>query len=280
MISLSKFKWKPILFLSLCSIGCFSISLKKREMKNKNNISIGILDTGFCLNKINFKRKNITIKPVEIMTPPFTIPCRRKTLLGRRFHGHYVLEEFLKTLSSNINITIYPYVIFDKKGRQDKVFWKKAFDSMDYHQVDFALIAAGLPVVNKTNLPYLRTGTTYFVASGKETVGITSETKLFPHNLHKNKNLIMIGSFYEPTKKDPRLILDTSILNFDKTDYFFSGGNNNNELRGSSRAVSYGLARAINLCEKSLKSLNACLKNIAQKKEAIYQNGKVSIQTY
>lgn len=280
MISLLKFKWKLILCLSLFSTESFSMSLKKRELKNKKSISIGILDTGYCLNKINYIRKNIIIKPVEILTPPFKIPCRRKTLLGRRFHGHFVLEEFLKNLSTNINITIHPLVIFDKNGRQNKVYWKKAFDRMEYLQVDFALIAAGLPIENISNLPYLRAGTTYFVAAGKETVGISSDTKLFPHNLHQNKNLILIGSFYEPTKKDPRLILDTSILNFDKTEFFLSGGNNTNELRGSSRAVSFGLAKAINLCEKNISNLKSCLKSKALKKEAIYQNKIVSIQTY
>jgi hypothetical protein len=257
------------------------MSLLKRDKPNFSEIKVAVLDTGFCPRKLNFKSKNIKVYETEFMMAPFRIPCNRKTLLGRRFHGHHVLEEFLKNLESKKKISIYPIVIFDKSGQQTSKYWDKAFKKVDALQVNFVLLAAGLPLKTKRpELPYLRSQTIHFLAAGKEGVGISKQTKLFPQIHHQKENVFLIGNFYPPIKSDQRLILDSAMLNLKQTHYFFSGGHGHSELRGSSKAVATALAKAISLCDLPLKSFKQCLEKKSKTLTAIYQNNPININTF
>lgn len=217
-----------------------------------STIKVGVIDTGFCLGDKPKARK--IHKPFEAAGKIHIDPCK----LSRehpRLHGSLVVEHFLSVLGNQVDIEIFPIVVFDDRGKQKLSFWKKA---MDYSKnLDVLLIAAGFPYYKRlSGLPTLPT--LAFVASGSREGGIKSNTSLFPQELAPHKNLLMIGAYSPSIRKNDALV-DSRRMYPNKIDYFFPSISGNEKLTGSSRAVATALGIALRRCP--LQSMKACLKS-------------------
>lgn len=213
------------------------------------NINMAILDTGFCLDKIQSK-KNIQIeKVIDLTNSVKENYCKNFQSNLPRFHGHLVLQSFINLIDAPTEqIIITPIIIFDHKGRQTKKYWQQALAK----KYDVVLSAAGL--VTETKISDGLRGE-WFVAAPHLGPGIKDNSAVFPVSLAPLHNLFVIGDFLDGDTK----LLDQGQLYKDKIDYFFSSGTG--DLRGTSRAVTEATARAINLCANQLKkNLRECLK--------------------
>ena len=217
------------------------------------SIKIALIDTGFCPNQI--KNSLVKINDVIDLADGTKLDCTGKSFdkTNPRFHGHLVLEEFLKFYQPKIkngeDVILYPIIVFDQHGDQKKEYWKKAINWVSQNQIIFVITAAGFLSDDKLvkDLPGI-----WFVPSGRITPQIKFSQKLFPQNLAPLENLFIIGDFYDG--KPP--LYDQGLLYQDKIDYYFPS--NMNGFKGTSRAVAEASAKAISLCEA--KNLRECLK--------------------
>lgn len=256
------------------------MSLKKRDHLGDGKIHLAILDTGFCPQKLNTTNESIIITEVKNFAGGFETPCQRKTLLGRRYHGHYVLEQFLSSLKTKQKIVIHPMIIFNQKGNQQLSYWKRALREIKELNIDYVLAAAGFPLKEDSKVPALPKRPLFFLAAGKVGPGISEKAILFPQNNSSLPNVLLIGNYYPPTKNDSRKILDSSMLNLKKTHYFFSGGTIDDQVRGTSRATAIALGRALSLCPHNKSGILSCLDKKAKSEVAVYQDGSLTIKTY
>ena len=220
---------------------------------------IAFIDTGFCPNLLG--KVNIKIEKPRDLTNSIDINCNPKTvnLIDSRYHGQMVLLEFLKFFKPKnpSDFVFIPLIIFDKNGNQSKEYWIKAIKWVEDNNVDLVVTASGFATKEKivSNLP-----ATWFVSSGRVGAGITPESSLFPQLLAPQKNLFIIGDYY-----DGRVVLyDQGLIYQDKIDYSFPSGLKG--FKGTSRSVAEAAARALLICEP--KKMRECLKS----REKIYRD--------
>ncbi|OUR97163.1 hypothetical protein A9Q84_12615 [Halobacteriovorax marinus] len=220
-------------------------------------LKIALLDTGFCPELLKTNKFIKIHAPIDL-TDSVKLNCAKYSKDNRRFHGQWVLEQFLKELKSKREIEITPFIIFDKNANQAESYWKKAF----LKQADFHLFitAAGLPYKGKANITKKITRP-IFVAGATLGKGIRKSSTLWPQVHFNHQQVFTIGSFLE---KDQVLGSreDYTLLRPKEMKFFFSSGPTKDHFKGSSRAVATASARAINHCyEVILKSkpLSKCL---------------------
>lgn len=229
------------------------------------DLKIAIFDTSFCLGQHKSTNASIKIKEVFYNSKAFTDSCP-KNLFNR--HGSLVLEHLLKVLPKNkkFSIELHPMVIFDKNGYQNEEQWQLALEESQKRKIDLALLAVGLPHPPsksiQTSFPLKA-----FMASGQRGGRIKKDTKLWPQILKDDSKRVMIGSYIPPTKNLPDdYMMDKTLLNLQKIDYLFSGGDSGAKLAGSSRAVTTALGKALFLCPldmfkiQDFLALKGCLK--------------------
>lgn len=219
------------------------------------------MDTGFCPQFISHQSKNQVIHPYVDMAGDNVYDCSKLTKkeleAGGRFHGQYVLNEFLEHLPKEIAVSIYPLVIYDKNGRQTKTAWMNSLKWIEKEKIDFVLTASGFINGGKlvSKLPAI-----WFVPSGRAERSVTQKTTLFPQNLAPTKNLFVIGDYFD----ENQIIYDQGLLYQEHIDYYFVSGKK--KFSGTSRAVAEAMGKALMLCfndkEKiSVNSLRLCLSN-------------------
>lgn len=235
------------------------------------SVKIAVIDTGFCPAMIKGAR-SLTIHPVLDLTQTAHTDCQKPDLKSPRLHGQRVLQEFLTTLKTQkTSYEIFPMVIFDGKGDQKREYWLQAIDRVRDLQVDLVVTAAGL-ITSKDELKLLPTllPALWFVPSGRIGPGLKETTILFPQALAPQKNLFVIGDYY-----DGKMVMsDAGLLYKDKIDFYFPSGRGS--FTGTSRAVAQAAATALNLC--GLQDMRSCL----DKQSKIYIDGfsQKKIKTY
>lgn len=223
------------------------------------DLKIAIVDTGFCSQKAITKSKNHIVRSSRDMTGTNNYSCKKVTSnelkTSGRFHGQNVLNEFLSYLPKKMKLTIFPLVVYDKKGNQTKEAWKKAIEFIEKEKIDVVLTASGFisdeEVVKA--LPSI-----WFIPSGRAERFITTKTVLFPQSLAPVPNLFIIGAYFD----GPQVIYDQALLYQDQIDYYFPSGKK--AFAGTSRAVAEAAAKALQNCfiEKDIiaaYSLRLCL---------------------
>lgn len=241
-------------------------------------LNIAVLDTGFCPNQITSTNPRIKIQAVTDLTSSVKLDCESPAFNRElpRFHGHQLIEEFLKHLvTDKLEINIYPVIIFNAKGLQQKDYWLAGIDWVKKNKIDFVLSASGL--ITKVAPSKIQLPGVWFVPSGRTSPHIKKGDGLFPQNLAPAKNLFLIGSYYQyDVKNDQNVLYDVGLLYQDKIDYYFPGGSA--QFSGTSRAVAEAAARAINLCPESISKMRVCLKK--QSKVLSDRLNKKAITTY
>ena len=246
----------------------FVIVLIQNPIKASEVINIAFIDTGFCPDIIHKPR--VKIEKVLDLTASVRLDCSKimSNKNSPRFHGQLVLEEFLKFFDNKKSgAHIFPLIVFNQSGDQLPEYWLKAIDWIKKNKIDVVVTASGLITTNKiiSELPSL-----WFVPSGRITPSIKKESGLFPQNLAPQKNMIVIGDFYD----GQQVLYDQGLLFQDKIDYYFPAGKGG--FVGTSRAVAEGSARAINLCP--ISNMKVCLKKIS--KEYIDNLSRRKIKTF
>lgn len=181
---------RKAIFLSF--LFCYSSASAKE-------IHVALIDTSFCPSLIKTSQ-NIIIDPVKDFTQSHSFKCYKGILKKRAFHGHWVLETIVKGLNPQTPIRITPLIVFNKKGSQKLSYWKRALAFIEEANVDFAIAAAGLPLIEKNDLlsaSSLKTlSKPLLLATGRKGPYLTKEVPLFPH-IHRNWPLFYFGSFHE-----------------------------------------------------------------------------------
>ncbi len=248
---------RPLLFGAAFS---FLISSNPAQAELK----IAVVDTGFCSSKAKTISKTHKIKETKDLTGSNNYNCKKITdkelKTSGRFHGQNVLNEFLSNLPKKIKLTIYPLVVYDRKGNQTKEAWKKAIAFVEKEKIDMVLTASGFISREKvvSDLPAI-----WFVPSGRTERKITTKTVLFPQSLAPTPNLFVIGDYYD----GEQVIYDQDLLYQDHIDYYFPSGNKG--FTGTSRAVAEAMGKALQNCfiEKDIlaaHSLRLCLLKTAK----------------
>lgn len=239
-------------------------------------LKIAVLDTGFCPEQITISNPKIRIQPAIDLTKSVKLDCQNPAFNKDlpRFHGHLVIEELLKHLNIDTEVTITPLILFDAKGLQHKDYWLAGIDWVKKNKIDFVLSASGL--INREASPKMKLPAIWFVPSGRTSPHIKKGDGLFPQNLAPAQNLFLIGSYYQYDSKNAENVLyDVGLLYQDKIDYYFQSGAD--KFSGTSRAVAEGAARAINLCPVN-SLMRVCLKK--QSKVLSDRLNKKAITTY
>ena len=224
-------------------------------------LKIALLDTGFCIEKAEIKSSKHIIESVQDMTSAQKFDCSKVTAndmeTSGRFHGQKVLNEFLSYLKKDIEVTIYPLVIYDQTGTQTKEAWLKSIEFINEKKMDMVLTASGLinspKLVNE--LPSI-----WFIPSGRLERLIDKTTVLFPQNLAPKPNLFIIGDYFDGKTN----FYDQALLYQEQIDYYFPSGKK--KFTGTSRAVAHAMAVALNYCFIpqdiiAAHSLRLCLMN-------------------
>lgn len=223
-------------------------------------LKVAIVDTGFCSDKAKTQSKSQIVKAARDMAGNNNFNCKKVTdkelLKSGRFHGQNVLNEFLSHLPKKIKLTVFPLVVYDKKGNQTAAAWKKAIELIEKEKIDVVLTASGFISKDKIvkDLPSV-----WFVPSGRAERSITTKTVLFPQSLAPTPNIFVIGAYFDG---GGQIIYDQSLLYQDQIDYYFPSGNKS--FKGTSRAVAEAMAKALQKCfiEKDIiaaHSLRLCL---------------------
>ena len=165
-------KLTTVLFSIIFGASCFA---------QEAPLKIAIFDTGFCPSKI---------KTNHILNSDFLAKENCKILDRKRFHGHYVLKEFLAALKTKRKLEIFLFKIFDQNGVQQEALWQRALAVAKNKKVVLSLMAVGYPykVMPKWQLPSVS-----IVASGQKGKGITKQTKLWPQELKSKDRFLVAG---------------------------------------------------------------------------------------
>ena len=248
IINRVRFLWiTGFIFKSVCLI-----VLLQNSSEANGPLNIAFIDTGFCPDKIQIT--NIKIENAIDLTGSVKLDCKKmvSNKNSPRFHGQLVLDEFLKYFDNKKkSLHLFPLIVFNEKGDQKKEYWLRAIDWVKENKIDVVVTAAGFITSEKVvaELPAV-----WFIPSGRVTPQITKESRLFPQSLAPQKNLFVIGDFYD----GQQVLYDQGLLFQDQIDYYFPSGVKG--FVGTSRAVAEASARALNLCP--LKTMRDCLKKM------------------
>lgn len=200
-------------------------------------ISIAIVDSDFCPKPSTNK---IHLNKIIDTTSSNKSKCNPDKIFLPRFHGQWVLNEFIKYYVGTEKIIITPIEIFNSDGIQKKEYWDKAISFIQKNKFDYVLTASGLKdeSITPRSLPSM-----WFIAAGQITTSIKISDHLFPQEL-TSENLVLIGDYHQGNPD----FYDQSLLYQDKIKYYFPAGDG--EFKGSSRAVAEALSKAISYCGK------------------------------
>ncbi|MDC1175087.1 hypothetical protein OAT67_06815 [Bacteriovoracaceae bacterium] len=246
--------------------------------QSKKPLKIAFIDTGFCPDLIETK-KNITIHKTREFAGHNGLYCENFKKTNRRFHGHLVLENFLKHLKVKDQISVFPLVVFDNSGKQSAFAWRNALHFIQENNMDLMISASGLKI-NKGDSKSLALpeDLTVLVASGQRGIDINDKDNLFPQS-DPSKQLLLIGSYFPPILKgDHHNLFKKTLLYQSKIDYYFPDSIGKRNLAGSSYAVSVAAAKALNLCLIELNDLKNCLSK--HKKALSFANSPTQAFTY
>jgi hypothetical protein len=233
-------------------------------------LKLALFDTPIC-QKYNYTKiyphitiaKNIWPSSVEPNDRPCPEDIDRK--FYRSFHGHYVLRNILKNISSKRKIIIHPLVLFDHSGKQRLGYWSSALNWSKKNKINLQVIAAGLPISRPNKLKLTAPS---LVAAGNIGLGINPKTILWPQS-SKSQLMILIGSFLPsklPTPYNGGIYLDPNQLNQKLINFAFDGaGEKNIRFGGTSYAVAVAAGRVISACHQQLSRLKTCIKRAATK---------------
>lgn len=240
------------------------------------SLSVAIIDTGFCIEKLNHS-SNIKLQTPHDTTHSVKIDCNKIEARNRRFHGHYVLKEFIQFLGKEVKVKIYPIIIFDNQAKQSIEYWQKATAFIKEQSIDLIISAAGLPDQNasKKSWPSVLT----FLSSGRLGIGIDKDTKLYPQELsHTMSSIILVGSYYPESSKNLNdQYFDKNLLYQNQLKLLQSDGKPNANINGSSRAVAEAAGKFLSQCSKNL-DLECLKKNI--KRINLYDSKLINKSSY
>lgn len=269
---LSRWHKKEISIKSIILGGLLSLLLYSHNSIS-SPLSIAILDTGFCLQDTKVS-KNIKIHPSTDLTKSNTFKCKDLSPNDRRLHGKWVINQLLNTLATNVEIEIFPYIVFDRNAHQSPLFWEKVFkDQSKFH---LFIIAAG--VKESKSLRNIKITTPVFTAGATIGRGINYETILWPQSQFKQENVYTIGVYREKDKDLPARP-DYTVIHLSQMKYFQSETNSSDLFKGTSRATATAAAKAINKCSSNLlkrTKLKKCLN--LNSTEVIIHNDKERIK--
>ncbi len=204
---------------------------------------MAVVDTGFCPAEAKTTSKKHKILPAIDLTgaPAFSCKNISKKILDTsgRFHGQKVLNEFLKHLPKDIEVTIRPLVIYNAKGGQTESAWREAIAYVSKEKLDLVLTASGFIHNEKLEqeLPSI-----WFVPSGRTERGLSATTVLFPQSLAPKPNIFVIGDYFDGAQ----IVYDQALLYQEQIDYYFPSGQK--DFSGTSRAVAEAAAKALKRC--------------------------------
>ncbi len=230
-----------------------SLALLLSASPSAASVSVAVLDTGFCPEKLAGSAK-VTVRKAQDLTGTVKDDACKLPRDHGRVHGQKILEAFLAAYEGKESLVIHPYVVFDQRGAQTLAYWETALERAEAEKVDVILTASGLPHEKKLpRYPALRTLT--FAPSGVVERTITASTVLFPQVLAPDEKLVLIGG-YRPADahNGPRFVED--LLYRDQVSYYQPV--DGKEVKGTSYAVAVALGKALSLCE--VNGLKACLK--------------------
>lgn len=243
----------------------FFISL---SIHASTQVRIGVVDTGFCPNLLKKINKNVTIHPVFDATYSVRMNCKKIDQKHRRFHGQWVLQTFLENLPNDVQIDLWPVIIFDFEANQKSQYWVNALAYLEKKRPDVILSAAGLPIQKTVPDQLKLINSNFFIASGRSGGPIKDTTKLFPHELAPHEQIFMIGSYYPPLNKDD-FVFDDKLLYQEKIDYYFSQGPMGDQFVGTSRSVAEALGRSITICGEFFHQKSELLRKCLEQKQRL-----------
>jgi hypothetical protein len=240
-------------------------------------LKIAIVDTGFCSKRIKTS-SSIVIAPALDMTNSVKLNCdnfKDSDLKTQgRFHGHLVLEEFIKYLPKESSVTIFPLTIYNASGKQTQEAWDQAIAWIKKENIDLTLTASGLigsaPAL--AELPSI-----WFIPSGRVGGSVKKDSILFPQSLTPKENIFVIGDYFD----GKTIVYDQGLLYESAIDYSFASGDSG--LTGTSRAVAHALGKAIDVCSlnKKMKSPNEIRQCLSKLQKNLYDAvSKKSIKTF
>lgn len=209
---------------------------------------IAIIDTGFCSQHTS-KKKIIIEKNYDATNSLNDLKCNSKSLTEARFHGENVLQTFLKNLKIK-DLEIYPIIVFDSTAQSKKEYWEKAIIHLNYIQPNLIITGSGL-INQKLDFPE-SLNSIWVMAAPRISPFIKQEDNIFPQSFSHQKNMYLVGSYFDGNIIDPGFLYKDKIKFFEK--------DTNEKFNSSSRAVGIVAAKILNHCSTKLKSdLDFCL---------------------
>ena len=153
--------------------------------------TVAIFDTYFCQK---------TYKNLEIIVPNGQVinKCPKKVPSQHGLNTLKLIDEKIKK-----KIKVIPVTVFDEKGTQHPRYWRKVFRILKPYKIDYMLMPIGLPhkdgdrIVKHLAKAWNSHQAPTYVAAGQTGNGVMEGVKLWPQELHKHPNLILVGSKFK-----------------------------------------------------------------------------------
>lgn len=231
-------------FLLLIFLGCSA---------QDSSTKILFLDTDICakvLKKIYPQHNFVRVPGTKgyLIDAECDHPDRRH----RKFHGHFVLDTFLKNLPPKASFEIHHGNVFTDRGVGIKEAWEKAVDYENKHSFRFVMGASGyigqLPKNAKFEAPSFFSVPT----RGRK---ITRRTWVWPQ-AEAWDNLFLIGMEYISLTGGKPIYLPDQVT-FQKPIYLQEMDPRDREVRGTSHALALFMAKFWQIC--GTQNLKNCL---------------------
>lgn len=212
-----------------------------------SHLNIAIIDSNFCVDKLQTTNDRITIIQVA---PTNKSLCR--DLSSRRNHGYQVLNilnnEIQHHLRNDQSISLYLYNVFDEDGNHLMGRWENSISQINESKIDIVLMATSLPTNLMVKPIKNLLSPLVLVASGQVGNGIKLRTKLWPHETAMD-NLFIIGSKVD-SKKIERSYPSPGLLYQNKISAYYPEQIPGHGLKGSSLAVTLAVSDFIKKCDE------------------------------
>lgn len=206
---------------------------------------MAIIDTGFCKqHRISprFKIKAFLDATKEVGE----IECDKDSIKLSRFHGENVLKVITENTVLENSIDLYLISVFDKNGNQELKFWQSALEYINQNKIDLVFSAVGIPVPKNSIPPVFPKNSFWVVSAARISPGIKSDDVVFPQSASKEKNLVLVGDYYEGFKLDYGLLNKKDIKVFE-SDYQKSISPNPH-FQGTSFSAAYFYSKFLSKC--------------------------------
>jgi len=236
-------------------LGLFLLSLS--SCQSQERLQVVVFDTYFCPKKIRAQFPSVIIETFQ------NFQCPQETVSNKKYHGHWVLSEFLQRVNPDKlkNITLQLHSVFGTNGYQRKNLWQEALKRTEQETYHLMILAVGHTEEVRRDPPSEQV----FVASGSIDKNITKNTKLWPQIHGVKKNIYLVGSYSAHQKK---IYYNYHQLNRPLIEYYFPDKSTQTPLTDTSLATAIASAKAVNLCYQELLNknrFNQCLeKNTIQ----------------